>query len=109
QAKIGKVEIRAGEAPQGSYNQDEWLAKAIRLEAKPDEHGHVKSEIPAVPWVGKDIILGVKVSGPSGRDAGWSVVAVTVVEPLPTPASVKATPVPEGVRVSWQGPAGPYR
>src|SRR5207249_1388695 len=110
QAKIGKIEIRAGEAPQGGFNQDEWLAKAIHLEAKPDESGHVRNQIPAAPWVGKDVILGVKVYGANGREAGWSnLVTVTVVPPLATPSAVTTSSAPEGVRVSWQGTAGQYR
>jgi hypothetical protein len=110
QARIGRVEIRVGEAPQGSFNREQWLAKAIELQAKPDEHGQVKSEFPAAPWVGKDLILGVKVYGVNGRDADWSNLApITVVEPLGTPAAVSTMPVPEGVRVSWQSSAHQHR
>ena len=109
-ARIGRVEIRVGEAPLGSFNLEQWLAKTIELQAKPDEHGQVKSELPAAPWVGKDLILGVKVYGVNGRDAGWSNLApITVVAPLPTPAAVSTTPVPEAVRVSWQSSAKQHR
>src|SRR5260370_14784931 len=109
-AKIGRVEIRAGEAPPGTFNRDEWLAKAIELQARPDERGHVRSEVPAAPWVGKDAIFGVRVYGVNGRNADWSnLVAVTVVAPLATPSAVAAKAVPEGVQVSWQGPAGQFR
>ena len=80
------------------------------VEAKPDANGHVLGELPAAAWVGKDLVLAVKVFGPNGRDAGWSNLAtVTVIPPLPKPADVKAEAVAEGVRVSWQGPAGQYR
>jgi hypothetical protein len=109
-ARIGRIEIRAGEAPQGSFNREEWLAKAIELQAKPDEHGHVKGEFPATPWVGKELILGVKAYGVNGRGGEWSnLVPTTVVEPLGTATAVTATPVAEGVQVSWQSSAHQHR
>jgi hypothetical protein len=105
--KIGQVEIRAGEF---NANQAEWYSHSMRIEAAPDANNHVRSEIPATPWIGRNLTLAVKVFGPSGRDAGWSNQAtVSVIPPLPKPADVKADPVSEGVRVSWQGPAGQYR
>lgn len=109
-AKIGKFEIRAGEAIPGGFNADEWAGKASRFEAEADDHGHVLSQIPAALWVGKEMILGVKVYGVNGRDAGWSNFAtVPVVKPLTTPIDVQTTAVAEGVRVIWQGLAGQYR
>ena len=100
-----EVEIRAGEWSGSSFNEG-----SIRVEATPDAKGHVRAEIPATQWIGKDLTLAVKVSGPSGRDGGWSNRAtLTVIPPLPKPASVQAVAVAEGVRVSWQGPAGQYR
>src|SRR5262249_27771566 len=56
-AKIGRIETRVGEAPQGPFNREQWLANATELQAKPGEHGQVKGEFPAAPWVGKDLIL----------------------------------------------------
>jgi hypothetical protein len=109
QAKIGKVEIRIGDTRQSPFNQEDWYARSVPVEAAPAAGGHVRSEIPVAPWVGKDVILGVKVSGPNGRDAGWSnLVAVTVVRPLDKPSKLELEPVAEGVRVSWQGPPGQY-
>jgi hypothetical protein len=109
-SRIGRVEIRTGEAPLGSFNRDEWLAKAIELQAKPDERGHVKGEFSAGPWVGKELILGVKIYGVNGRSGDWSnLVSITVVEPLVAATAVTATPVAEGVRVRWQSSAHQHR
>jgi len=110
QARIGRVEIRIGEAPEGQFNREAWLAKAILLQAKAGEGGHVKSEIPAAPWVGKELILGVKVSGANGREGEWSnLVPMTVVAPLGAPFAVTTTPAPEGLLVSWQSSAQLHR
>ena len=97
QAKIGQVEVRMGDSSK-------------RLDVDFDKQKHILSETPAAPWVGKDLVLAVKVSGVNKRDAGWSNLAiVNVVAPLAAPTGVAATAVAEGVRVSWQGPAGRYR
>jgi hypothetical protein len=107
QAKIAQTEIRVGAA---SGNLDEWFARSVSVEAAADQGGHVRSEMPALPWVGKEILLGVKVFGPNHRDAGWSNLAVvTVVPPLPKPGNIKAEAVAQGVRVTWRGAAGPYK
>jgi hypothetical protein len=109
-AKIGRIEIRAGEAPKGAFNREEWLSKAIELEAKPGDRGLVKGEFPAGPWVGRELILGVKVYGVNGRGGEWSnLVPITVVEPLSTATAVTATPVTAGVQVSWQSSAQQHR
>jgi len=110
QARIGRIEIRVGEAAQGSFNREQWLARATELQAKPDERGHVKSEFPAAQWAGKELILGVKVYGVNGRSGEWSnLVPITVVPPLGIPANVTTTPVQKGVRVSWLTSAQPPR
>ena len=48
-----------------------------------------------------------------GPDVGSKVsvdfATVTVIPPLARPADVKAAAVSEGVRVTWQGPAGQYK
>jgi hypothetical protein len=109
-AKIGKVEVRAGVAPAGDFNRNVWLASALDLQAKPDAKGHVISEVPAAPWVGKDVIFGVRVFGVNGRSADWSnLVTVTVAPPLAKPTGVLVAAVVYGVHVSWQSPAGQFK
>jgi hypothetical protein len=110
QARIGQIEIRAGESGQGTFNTNEWASRSKRIDVDFNKQKHILREIPAAPWVGKDLVLAVKVYGVNKRDAGWSNLAiVNVVAPLATPTGVETTAVAEGVRVSWQGPAGQYR
>jgi hypothetical protein len=110
QARIGQVEVRIGENAQGTFDTNEWVARSKRIDVAFEKQKHILSETPAAPWVGKEVVIAVKVSGPNKRDAGWSNLAiVNVVAPLTAPAAVEATAVAEGVRVSWQGPAGRYR
>ena len=59
-------------------------------------------ELPAREWAGRDIGVSVKLTGPKGRQSPASnVVALRVIEPVPSPTTVKAEPHPEGIRVSW--------
>lgn len=108
---IGEVELRIGDPGASPFNEGEWEKRARRLEVPTGRDQHIRGEIPAGPWIGKDVVLAVKVYGPkSRRDAGWSnLVTMTVLPPLPTPAGVQAQAVSEGVRVAWPGPAGQYR
>ena len=110
QAKIGQVEVRVGENRQGSFDTNEWVARSKRIDVSFENQKHILSETPAAPWVGKEVVLAVKIAGLNKRDAGWSNLAtVNVTAPLAAPTGVEATAVAEGVLVSWQGPPGRYR
>jgi hypothetical protein len=109
-ARIGQVEVRIGDAGPGTFDINEWAGRSKRIDVDFQNQKHILRETPAAPWVGKDLVVAVKVSGGNKRDAGWSNLAiVNVIAPLATPTGVDATAVAEGVRVSWQGPAGRYR
>ena len=65
-------------------------------------------ELPAREWAGRDVGVSVKLSGPKGRQSAASnVVALRVIEPLPSPVAVKAELHPEGIRVSWTASGTP--
>lgn len=110
-AEIGRVEIRIGPSGPAPFNQSEWEKGSTRFDvATPGDVLHIRNEIPAAPWVGKDVALGVKVYSPKNRQAGWSnLVSLSVLQPLAKPSAVEAIAVAEGVRVNWKGPAGQYR
>jgi hypothetical protein len=109
-AKIGRVELCVGDPGPAPFNQSEWEKHATHVDLDANSGPHIRAEISATPWVGKDVALGVKVYGINHRDAGWStLVSVTVVQPLAKPSGIEAVAVLEGVRVSWKGPPGQYR
>ena len=67
-------------------------------------------EIPAAPWVGKDVVLGVRVAGANGHPSAWSkLLALSVVQPPAPPRDLKAENVLEGVRLTWSGDGPAYR
>ncbi len=68
--------------------------------------GPVDHDFPAKDWVGKQVTLTVRATGPKGKAADWSnSVTLAVGEPLATPADFKAVADPKGVRLSWVGSA----
>ena len=72
--------------------------------------GALEYEFAASDWVGRDIELRVRATGPKGRVSAWSnVVKLTVIEPLELPSNLRVQNVREGVRLSWQGKGPRYR
>ena len=69
--------------------------------------GPVDYDVPARDWVGKQVVVTVRATGPKGKAAEWSnPVALTVGVPLATPANFQAVSDPQGVRLSWLGSFG---
>lgn len=110
--KPGTIDLRAGVFSEAPFDTNRWLAGARAVEAnwtlKPADQTapvRVTKTIPAAPWQGRDLIIGVRLSSPKGRYSGFSkLVTLTVVAPLATPA-VSARASAEGVLVTW--PADP--
>ncbi len=69
--------------------------------------GPVDHDFPAKDWVGKQVTLMVRATGPKGKASDWSnAVALAVGAPLATPANLKAASDPKGVRLTWAGSFG---
>jgi hypothetical protein len=106
--KSVKAELAVGTA--GSpFHVADWEGTA-RVFHPPTGQAAVEYAVPAAEWIGKDVVIGVKVSGSNGRTAGWSnLFTLSVVQPLEPPAHLEAKNVPEGVELAWQGSAPGYR
>jgi hypothetical protein len=110
--KATRLDLRVGLKPNGLKPQDQfngtnaiqWAASAKSVGGGVTANGVATYTFPATEWIGKQVILSVKIIGANGRDAGWSEPAfVTVVPPPETPRDVTAEAVPQGVRLTWQG------
>jgi len=87
-----------------------WEASAKRFTDIPTEEPAVKYEVPAAAWIGKDVVIAVRILSDKDRTAGWSnQITLSVVPPLAPPAGLDVQAVAEGVRLSWQGDAPMYR
>jgi hypothetical protein len=103
---VGAIELRVGPAPAGPFQIDRWAENARKVPvASPAKPQGVQVSTPILDFVGKDVIIGVRIAGNKGRYSAWSpLLTVPIESPLPTPGNVGAEAVPEGVRVTWNDP-----
>ncbi len=103
-----KLDLRAGAAD--PFEENRWAASAALLQPTAINDHIARYEIPSTPWVGKEIIFGVRVTGGNGKQSGWSnFVVVPVQPPLAQPLNVIAVATPAGVELTWQAPGAEFR
>jgi len=106
-SRLGPLELRAGPAAEGPFAIESWAAQARLLETGATQPGAVQLEVPAREWVGREVIVGVRVSNRKGRFGEWSnLVVLPVVPPLARLAAPQAQATPGGVHLSWQAQPG---
>lgn len=87
--KTVELEVAGGGSP-----------KVLRVPAKAP--GPVNHDFPAKDWVGQQVTLTVRATGPKGKASDWSnPVKLAVGVPLATPADLQAVSDPKGVRLTW--------
>ncbi len=101
--KYGELDLRAGWAGVRPFNKPTWEDHASRIEIAGEvKPGPVRVTTPAAPWIGKDILIGVRLSSHKGRWSEWShLLPLHIVPPVKTPAGVRVRAVPAGVRLEW--------
>ncbi|MCL6543839.1 MAG: hypothetical protein K6T61_01305 [Bryobacteraceae bacterium] len=104
----GKVDLRAGPYAASPFDAEAWAAQAKALDAGEFKTGPYELDVPAAGWAGQEVLFRVRLLNERLRAGEWSdFVTLHVVAPLERPFGVKAEAVPEGVRVSWEGPRKP--
>jgi fibronectin type 3 domain-containing protein len=92
--KTVEVQVSGGDSPR-------------MLHAQAKGPGPVAHEFPVKDWVGKQVTLMARATGPKGKASEWSnPVTLAVGVPLATPAEFKAVSDPKGVQLTWSGEAG---
>jgi len=87
-----------------------WVESATQVPEGPVTNGVARYEIPAAAWIGKQAILGVRVTGANGKSSVWSnLVTVPVIAPLETPMEVSAVATAQGVQLTWRGGGTSFR
>ncbi len=66
-------------------------------------------EVDASKYIGKTVVIGLKVHGPQGRDDGWSTVSLEVLPVLLAPRNLRPTDGPNAVHLEWAADAPGYR
>ncbi len=113
---VRAIDFYAGPGGPGSNDPNSWFHTATHysVPAPPGSSalvpGPYEYPIPAQAFVGKDIVLYVRSTGPKGRQSLWSLPAVlNVTAPIPQPTDVMAESRKDGVRLSWKGSGPKYR
>ena len=108
-SRVDAVTVWVGASPT-PFSERQWQASAKREEVPPAAPGAFNYMLPAQDWIGKEIVLGVRATGPKGKASDWSnLVSLTIGQPLATPTMLKAENAPQGVRLTWQGSGPRYR
>lgn len=106
---LQSIDLYAG-ANTNPFRQEAWLAGAKKMGVPSKTPGAVTYEFLANEWIGKEIVIGVRATGPKGKASGWSnFVALSVISPVTRPTALKAEALPQGVKLSWQGAGPRYR
>ncbi len=106
--EIGSVELRAGPNTAGTFNVDQWAVGAKRIEVDtPSQPGAISVKAPVGEFIGKEVLLAVRVANAKGRTSEWSNISIVNVEqPLTKPVGLQARAVPGGVRLNWNAGNG---
>lgn len=105
----GQIDLRAGLPGEAPFDVNRWQSGARAVDAawpvKPADQTtptRIAAAIPAGPWVGKDLVIGVRLSNPRGRFAGFSRLhTISVVAPLAQPVVKTRAVAPQGVELTW--------
>src|SRR6266850_2651563 len=104
-----RIELRAGPGDT-PFRAEAWEAAAKVFDDVPTGHPAVMYSLPAVEWIGRQVVIGVKIFSENGRTVGWSnLVTLSVVEPMATPADLRAKAATDGVHITWSGSSPHYR
>jgi len=104
--EVGSVDLRIGPVPATGFNSNDWANDAKKLDVSPvPQPGAARAEVNARDFVGKQLVVGVRLGNTRGRMSDWSnFYPVAVEQPLRKPTDVKAESVAEGVRLTWNAP-----
>ena len=104
--QIGGVDLRIGPNPSVPFQLAPWVDSATRIEVPVSGNkGPVRVSVPVQAFVGKDVVVGVRVAGAKGRASEWSnLVTLNVRAPVATPVDFASTPDEKGVLLKWTDP-----
>jgi hypothetical protein len=104
-----KLDLRVG--PAGDpFNAPAWAEGAKAVPEGEVEEFHAIYSVPAEEWKGKEVVIGVRVKGANGKDAGWSNFVVLPVVPAPErPGDLRGEAVAGGVRLTWRAGGNNFR
>ncbi|HLW76874.1 MAG TPA: fibronectin type III domain-containing protein [Bryobacteraceae bacterium] len=104
------LEMRVGVAPQ-PWDQNKWAASAKRYTIPFNGSGPIEfDKVPVSEWMGKDVVIGVRATGPKGKSSQWSnVKSLSIEPPLASPANLKIENSRTGLYLTWTSSAKRFR
>ncbi len=106
---LRSVDLYAG-STNGIGDPNSWVRTATHYPVPGTAPGAFRSTIPAAPWIGKDLALYVRTTGPKGKQSLWSLpLTMGVIAPVPTPTGFTRDSRKDGVQLTWTGSGPKYR
>jgi hypothetical protein len=103
---LRSVDLYAGPG-EGANDPNSWYRTATHYAVPASAPGALERRIPVQAWIGKDVVLRVRSTGPKGKISLWSLPFVLgVIAPLQRPTDLKWESRKDGVHLTWRG-AGP--
>jgi hypothetical protein len=100
---LSAIDLRLGPNPSQPFNADSWAASATPLNPPLQGPGSLSFKTPASPWVGREVILGVRLANRKGRFSPWSnFLTLNIVAPLAAPINLRAEATASGVALDWE-------
>src|SRR5580658_2067168 len=114
------LDLRAGPAPD-PWSESVWSAQAERVAptrmtklppARPNgpDQQLAEYEFSSTAWTGKTVVIAARVIGSNKKASNWSaLLTLPVGPPLAKPEQLTATPLANGIRLTWRGAGGHFR
>ncbi len=97
---VRSIDLRIGVAP-NPWNDAAWAASAKKIPVG-NTPGHIEAKTPAAEWIGKEVIVRVRATGPKGKTSDWSNILTLPVEaPLPMPSDLTIVNATSGLYIGW--------
>jgi hypothetical protein len=106
---VREIDLRIGPTIE-PWNQDAWAASAKRIPIPAAGAGPVSFDVPASEWIGKEVAIALRVTGPKGKTSDWSTLKTLPIQPpLAAPVGVTAENQPNAINLAWHGDSAHYR
>jgi hypothetical protein len=103
-------DLRIGPNEGEHFDENEWASHARHI-VTPEITGPIATyEIPIREWIGKEVILGVRITAANGKSSGWSNFVIVPVIPAPAkPEGVTPAETAQGVHLTWRAEGKSFR
>lgn len=104
------LDLRVGPNPSDHFDENQWASGARHIPAPEVTGAMATYEIPSAEWIGKEVLLSVRVTAGNGKQSAWSNFLVLPVIAAPAaPTAITPAAIAQGVRLTWQGPGTGFR